>query len=549
MNRRQMMMLTAAMASRAGMARVFAQDEDGSRRAFDPLQFGARGDGKSLDSGAINAAIEKCSRSGGGTVHLRDGVYRCGTIVLKSNVTLYLDGGATILGSLDLNDYNAPEISRNGGNPRHLILAVDAQRVTITGGGRIDGQGRAFWEPSGRPPLPPDQQWADVVAHEWKPKGSGRPSPLLEFVNCRGLRIDGVHIENAPGWTLRPYGCDDVTITGITIKNPVFGPNTDGIDITCSQNVNISNCSIDTGDDAICLKTETPYGGEPRTVKNITVSNCRLTTCCNGFKIGTGSEGGFENIRFTDSVIYNGEVELKDRVISGIALEVVDGGWIDGVTVSGIQMQRARTPIFIRLGNRKRPYDYPQHGLRNVSIEKIQASEVLLASSITGIRGDEVRDVALSDIHVDNVLPSRPDWVGRPVPEKDNGYPEARMFGMLPASGLYVRHARGLQLSALTVSAASGEARPTMILDDVIGARVSGLASTPVRGAMPVVQLNDSSDIQISKSIAPAGTGTFLGVAGSACGNIVLAGDELRGARRPFEVSDGASPSAVTVSE
>jgi polygalacturonase len=118
--------------------------------------------------------------------------------------------------------------------------------------------------------------------------------------------------------------------------------------------VRITNCSIVTGDDAICLKSENPMGPEPRLDKNITVTNCRLTTCCNGFKLGTSSEGGFENIVFTDSTVYNDPVDFGARVISGIALEVIDGGWIDGVKVSGIKMQRTRAPIFIRLGNRKR---------------------------------------------------------------------------------------------------------------------------------------------------------------------------------------------------
>jgi polygalacturonase len=359
MNRRQMMMLAAAAVTSAAARRgALAQRQDSSLPVFDPRQFGARGNGKALDSEAINAAIDKCSRSGGGAVHLSAGVYLSGTVILKSNVTLYLEAGATLLGSSNIRDYaEVTGASKGGPNPRHLIFAMDSEHVTIAGPGRIDGQGQRFWESSGRAPLPPEDAWADVASHELKPREGGRPSPLLEFVNCRWLRIEDVHIENAPGWTMRPYNCDNVTISGIAIKNPVNGPNTDGMDITCCQNVAISNCSVDTGDDAICVKSETPYGGEPRLSKNIAVTNCRLTTCCNGFKLGTGSEGGFENITFTNSTIFNNEVDFKDRVISGVALEVVDGGWIDGIEVTGIEMQRTRTPIFIRLENRKREHN------------------------------------------------------------------------------------------------------------------------------------------------------------------------------------------------
>ena len=552
MNRRQLMMtLTGAVAAAAapnGSARP--RTTDAPLPFFDPTQFGAKGDGKALDSPAINAAIDACVKAGGGVVYLRPGIYRSGTVVLKSNVTLYLEAGSTILGSLDLNDYTEmPGPPKNGdANQRHIIFARGAENVTLAGPGRIDGQGQQFWELSGRAPLPPEDQWAEVTAHAYKKKETGRASPMLEFVECRWLRIEDVRIENAAGWTLRPHNCDNVTINGIAIKNPNFGSNTDGLDITGCQNVMVSNCSIDTGDDAICLKSENMYGGEPRLGRNIVVTNCVLTTCCNGFKLGTATYGGFENITFSNSVIYNNPGEFKDRVISGIALEVVDGGWIDGFVATGIRMQRTRTPIFIRLGERK-PTRYPQqHGLRGVMIENIHASESLLASSITGLKGAEVQDVTLSNVRVDNVLPSRPEWIGRGVPEKPEAYPEARMFGMLPASGLYVRHVRGLHLDNLSFRTPAGEARPTVVCDDVIGVRVSGLASTPVTGDMPVVQLTHTSDVWISGSSAPAGTSKFLGVEGAGSSNILLSGNDLRGAHKAFELVGDVAKNAVTLS-
>jgi polygalacturonase len=464
------------------------------------LQFGAKPDGRTLNTRAIQRAIDEVFQAGGGTVNVPAGTFLTGRVELRSRVTLNLEAGSTLLGSTSLGDYNAESsfAENHGANPRHLIFAQDADDVTLTGPGRIDGQGPTFWEPSGREPLPPDEQWADVASHSLVVRKGGRPSPMLEFVNCRRLKIESVHIENAPGWTLRTVNCDQVDIHGITIKNPTVGPNTDGLDITGCQNVGISNCSIDTGDDAICLKSENPYGSEPRLLKNIAVSHCVLTTCCNGFKLGTSSEGGFENITFSDSVVRNDAVDFKNRVISGIALEVVDGGWIDGVVVTGIQMERTRTPIFIRLENRKPPRDSEKHGLRNVRIENVQATEALLASSITGLQGSEVQDVTLAHMHIENVLPGRREWVGRAVPEKETAYPEARMFGMLPASGLYVRHARDLRLNDLVFTAPAGEPRPTVIFDDVNGARVTGLKSTPVAGRMPILQQTGSHNVAIS---------------------------------------------------
>jgi len=468
------------------------------------LEFGAKPDGKTPSTRAIQRAIDSAFRDGGGTVTIPAGIFLTGLIELKSKVTLELSEGATLLGSTSMDDYSfEPGSAGHGGpNPRHLIFAINAEDASISGKGRIDGQGPFFWEPSSKPPLPEDQQWAGVASHDLVVKQGGHPSPTLLFVNCRRLSIQGIHIENAPGWTLSIVNSDNVVIHEISIKNPVNGPNTDGIDITGCQNVRISNCSVDTGDDAICLKGINPFGPEPRLVKNISVTNCRLSTCCNGFKIGTETEGGFENITFSDSVVFNKDVPYKERVVAGIALEIVDGGWIDGVIVKNIQMQRTRTPIFVRLGSRKRVHDYPQYGLRNVNIDGIQAAEALIASSITGLPGMEVRGLTMSNVRIDNSLRIRPEWVAHSVPEKESAYPEARMFGMLPASGLYVRHVRDLSLNDVSFTAPSGEGRPTVILDDVIGAQLSRVQSSPIRGGMPIVLQSNSRDVKILK---PAG--------------------------------------------
>lgn len=465
------------------------------------LDYGAKPDGRTLNTKAIQRAIDAASQAGGGTVNVPPGTFLTGLIELKSGVTLNLAEGSTLLGSTDLDDYksDSPTFAHGGPNPRHLIFASDAENVTVSGTGQIDGQGPSFWEPSGNPSLPEDQQWNAVASHDLTPRKGGRISPLLMFVNCRRLTIQDIHIQNAPGWTLHTFNCDNVDIHGISIKNPVNGPNTDGIDITGCQNMTVSNCTIETGDDAICLKANNPFGAEPRLVKNVAVTNCRVSTCCNGLKIGTETEGGFENVTFSDCVVYNNEVPYKERVIAAIALEIVDGGWIDGVIVKNIQVQRARTPIFIRLGNRKQVHSYPQHGLRNVSIENLQATEALLASSITGLPGMEVRDVALSHIRVDNVLQIRPDVIAHTVPEKDRAYPEARMFGMLPASGLYVRHARDLRFNDLIFTAPGSETRPTIIFDDVVGARLSGIQSSPISGGMPVMLQSNSHDVKVMK--------------------------------------------------
>jgi len=464
------------------------------------VEFGAVPDGRTINTKAIQRSIDAVSQAGGGTVVVPAGVFLTGLIELKSKVTLNLAEGSTLLGSTSMEDYKFDSASsgHDGPNPRHLVFANNGDNVTISGTGKIDGQGQSFWEPSEKSSLE-SEPWAEVASHDLAPKKGGRPSPLLLFVNCRRLTVEDIHIQNSPGWTLHTINCDNVDIHGISIKNPVNGPNTDGIDITGCQNVTITNCSIETGDDAICLKSQNPFGPEPRLVRNVVVTNCQISTCCNGFKIGTETEGGFENITFSDSVVFNNDVPYRERVIAGVALEIVDGGWIDGVIVKNIQMQRSRTPIFIRLGNRKRAHDYPQHGIRNVNIENVQATEALVPSSITGLTGAEVHGVTLSHIRIQNAIQGHSDWVKRSVPEKETAYPESRMFGMLPASGLYVRHARDLRLDDFAITSPPGEGRPALIFDDVAGARLAGVQSSPISGELPLILQNNSHYIQILK--------------------------------------------------
>lgn len=508
------------------------------RPVYDVRNYGAAGDGSRLDSPAFNRAIDACHEAGGGVVYAPPGTYLAGTVVLKSNVTLYLEAGATLLGSTKFSDY-APQPGPSAlgdANQSHLLFAREAENVGVAGPGRIDGQGQSYWQPSGRKPLPPSDDWRDVAAHDWKPTRR-RPSPMLEFVNCRWLRIEDVRIENAAGWTMRPYNCDDVFVRGVSVKNPVYGCNTDGIDVTGCRNVFISNCSFDTGDDAICLKSESPYGGEPRTMRNVTIDNCILTTCCNGLKIGTATRGGFENIVFTNSVIYNNDVNPRARVIAGIAIEMVDGGWVEGVSISNIRMQRTRTPIFIRRGNRRPRKDGSPGRIRGVMIDTILASEAILTSSVTGLPGFPVEDVTLSNIRIDSGEAGEAAWSNRQVPENPRSYPEARMFGRLPSYGLYARHVAGLTLRHFSVRGAKTEARPAIACEDVKSLDVDALRSTPIQGTEPVVRLTDVQDAFLTNCLAPQGTSAFVEARGANTSNVALMGSNLRGAAKALSIS------------
>ena len=551
MNRRDMLIAMGLIAASSPIlaAPTVTDNATASLQIFDARRFGAQGDGKTLDTAAINKAVDACNSAGGGTVYLAPGVYLSGTVVLKSNVTLYLEAGATLLGSVNLADYTSiPGPPADGdANQRHLICARDAKNVGIAGPGTIDGQGPAYWEPNGRAPAAPEDAWRDVIAFYWQHRK--RPSPMLEFYNCKHLRLTDVQIKNASGWTLRPIHCDDVFIRGITIKNPVHGPNTDGIDPTCCQNVFISDCLIDTGDDAICLKSENPYGEELRASKNITIVNCVLSGCCNGFKIGTATHGGFENIVFSNSIIFNDDVPLNSRIIAGLAIEMVDGGWIDGLLISNIRMQRARTPIFVRLGNRTPRPDGTPGGLRNVAIENVHAGNSILTSSITGLKGSDVQDVTLSNIHIETDENGMAEWASRNIPEEAESYPEARGFGRLPAYGFYCRHVTGLRFRNVQFKTGRAEGRAAIVCDDVKDLDLDGVRGgerpSKNNGDEPVIKLLETKRAFIHGCSAPAGVRTFLEVRGGQTESIAMTGNNLQAAEQPTLISADVPATAV----
>ena len=266
--------------------------------AFDPRAYGATGNGHTNDAAAIQKAIDACAAAGGGVVEFSPGDYLTGTLILKSNVTLHLSAGATIWGSRQIADYN----------PLHLIYAQNADNIAIEGAGEINGNGDAYWE-----------TW-------FKPKDN-RPSPLIDLVGCHNVHITGIRIRNAPGWGIRPWDCDNVYIHGISMITDMRGPNTDGIDPDSSRNVFISDCSIETGDDAICLKTDkSPDGGQAKPCEHVMVNNCVLTSAQSAIKLGTASYGDFRDCVFANCVIAGSHY--------GIGMYIKDGGHAEGIRFS-----------------------------------------------------------------------------------------------------------------------------------------------------------------------------------------------------------------------
>jgi hypothetical protein len=399
---------------------------------------------------SIQSAIDACFEAGGGTVKVPAGRYRIGTISLRSNVNLHLESGAVLEGSSDLADYPAAIdgfVDAVGQRrSRCLIAAVNAERVSISGRGVIDGRGGTFARDLDDRPF------------------------LVRFIGCRDVSMTDVTLRDSAAWVSHYMECDTVHVRGVTIRSRVNG-NNDGIDVDACRNVRISDCDIDTGDDAICIKSTT--GGACR---NVAVSHCILKSDWAALKLGTESAGDFQNILLSHCIIY-------DTNGGGLKLITTDGGRMENVMVSDLIMHRVSGPIFIRLGNRLRTYRGEATkrvgSMRNITLRGIRADVweegfALWGKTrragicITGVPEHPIEGLTLEHIHL--TYPGGgtiEEAGGLEVPELGDHYPEFTIFTPLPAYGFYLRHARGVTFRSITIETVNPDARPAIVMDDV----------------------------------------------------------------------------------
>ncbi len=442
----------------------------GNQKVYDVRDCGAKADGETLCTEAIQKAIDQCSSDGGGTVYFPPGIFLSGTIYMKTGVTLKLDTGCTLLGSKDLGDY-PPTVQgfrsyTDNYTDKSLIYGENLDRIAITGRGTIDGQGRSF-------------------------KGPYKVRPyIIRFIQCRNVTVQDVTIKNSPMWVQHYMACDDVRITGVTVRSRV-NHNNDGINIDSCHRVIISDCNISSGDDAIVLKSTSA-----RMCRDVTVSNCVVSSHCNALKMGTESNGGFKNIVMTGCSIY-------DTRLAGVALEIVDGGTMDRVVVSNITMDKIGAPIFLRLGNRARPFrkDMEKPGIgvmRNITITNIEATGANpTGCAISGLPNAKIENVTLSNLRLSFDGGGTTADTVRVIPEKPADYPEYSMFGRLSAYGLFCRHVKGLKLLNVELQLAGPDKRHAVVLEDVEDAFIDCLYAPSSPEAGTIIRLTDVKGVFI----------------------------------------------------
>lgn len=443
------------------------------------MDYGAVNDGKTITTKAIQKAIDDCAFKGGGTIIFPAGKYLSGTLYLKSFITLFLGPGAVLEGSKNLSDYpvTLSKIRSYTDNytSRSLIYGEDLEHIAITGQGIIDGNGASFQDS--------DEQAKTALFDSYKV----RPY-MIRIINCKNVVVRDISIINSPMWVQHYMACVNVSIDGISVHSRV-NHNNDGIDIDACDNVRISNCDIVSGDDAIVIKSTLD-----RPCKNITITNSVLSSDCNAFKLGTESNGGFQNISMDNCIIYNTR-------LAGIALEMVDGGSLDNVSVSDINMDNVNCAIFIRLGNRARPFkenmSKPGIGrLFNVILSNIQATSIgKTGCSITGLPSYPARNITLNNIRLTFKGGGTNDLAIRKIEEFPEKYPEFGMFGLLPSYGFFCRHIVGLTMENIDLSYELPDYRPALYLNDVEDSRISDLKAFCEEGTESLMVIDSSKNI------------------------------------------------------
>jgi hypothetical protein len=354
------------------------------------------------------------------------GVHVVGTLRLPSNAHIRLEEGAVLRFSSQDADFAPREIldyepfadSETSLFQQSLLFAEKAENITIEGPGKIDGNRRQ----------------------------RGGPKPIA-MRRCRNIRIEGITIERAPNYAISLIGCDRVQILGVKIR----GAHSDGIDLDCVRGAVIRDCDIESYDDAICLKTSAALGGRYNT-EDVLVERCKLRTASVFFKLGTETYGDFKKIRVRDVEMIGGlwEGSLGNRHGNpGLALETVDGGMIRDVVMERVKMTDVGTPIFLRLGERRKAPGQPGAGrMKGIRIADIVATGARYPSVLAGLSEAPIEDVSIDGLSVNWIAGTLPNAKAG-VSERRAAYPEPIMFGSLPAAVLYVRHLVGLKLSRL----------------------------------------------------------------------------------------------------
>ena len=508
----------------------------------DVRDYGASGNGKTKDTQAIQKAIEACAQKGAGVVYFPPGSYLSGTITLRSNLTLDIEAGATLLASPDVEDYPLlpnpyePEGRRDSA----LIYGEGIENVTITGLGMIDGQGLLWYKRTRMPTQPvdhdfhnhhlanspgqgdyyfqgkPTREEADKVAQHGRPKS-------IWLVHCTNVLMEGFTIRNSSGWTINPILCKGLVFRGLMIDNPMESPSTDAFDLESCRNVHIDNCTMGAGDDLVTIKSGADEAGRRvgKPCENVTVTNCTMLHGHGAIVLGSKASGGVRNIAVSNCVFRGTDRGFRLKTQRG------RGGVVDGLVASNIVMEDVYEPFRITmyyelrtmLGFTPTRRPIPAEGAqpvnegtpvwRNLYFDNILARGATTAGIILGLPESPYSGITFSNVRV---------WAKQ--------------------EGFYCRFAKDVAFHNVQINTGAGSA---LVVRNVDGLEIDGFRTAEPHAEVPVIDLNSITDVFLRGSWAAPGTGTFLNVSGDSTRNVVLNGNDLRYAKQAASVAKEAA--------
>jgi hypothetical protein len=524
-------------APRSNAQKQASARENAGVRTYNVRHYGAKGDGKTLDTAAFQAAIDACANDKGGTVLVPPGEFLIGSIELKNNVTFHLAGAARLLGSTNIDHYKK-DVEDVPWGKYALIYAVDSENLSIEGKGTIDGQGAKF--------LPGAKDDGDRLP--------GRPRVQLTiFLRCKNLTIRDVALVNSSYWCTHFNRCRHVNVNGVRIHNRV-NFNNDGLHFDDCEHVKISNCHVVCEDDACALFGST---------RDVTVTNCTFSTRWSVFRFGGGAS---ENITVSNCVIH-------DTFGCPIKMQVDKGSRMENMIFSNLIMNNVTGPIYIGLGsvprNSTQPSETQPGGIvRNILFKGIRATvapvpdlkdypyavgtpiddvypgEHRTCIDLTAFDGQFLENIIFSDVHITCAGGGNAKEAAlRDVPQVSGA--EYFGLGVLPAYGMYARNVRGLTLHNVRFDLAAPDLRPSLVFDHVVDAALNGFSAEGNPNAESLLRFTATRDALLTACRVLKSCAAFLQVEGTANEGITIAASDLTRAASPVAVSRGARMEAV----
>jgi hypothetical protein len=526
-------MAGSALADETPIARD-ANPKESSARVFNIRDHGAVGDGKTLDTKAIQAAVDACNADRGGIVLVPAGEFLIGPIELKNNVTLRLAADAKLVATTDASLYHAADgiplqgdATMGDGNVG-LIYAANATNITIEGAGTIDGQGTAV--------------------RAGGLSGNKRPHLLL-FYKCTNLKIRDVYMFQSAYHTCRICNSSFVDIDAIRINSRLVG-NNDGFHFISSEYVRISNCNIRCQDDACAL-----FGS----CRFVMVTNCSFSTRWAAFRFGGGN---VENIVVSNCI-------MSEVLGCPIKIRCAPGSLYENMSFANLIFQNVSGPISMGAGPQRegteRPAGVERAIIRNVSFSNISGNVLTKETKLEGhdsiglnrpgeqrsciifncVEGNTIENVSLDNIRLTfGGGGTAEEGATRKLPNLAGEY---FALGKMPAYGLYARNVHGLSVNNVRMQVASPELRPAVILDGVQDATITGLSAEGNKDAESLLRLINTTDTLISSPRVLQSSAVFLRAEGNECRNIIIDGGDLSKAEKPLQLADGAKSDAVKI--